>query len=48
MIPPSLLTILLSILAVVFVLASAIRILREYQRGVVFTLGRFSGVKGQA
>lgn len=25
---------------------SAIRILREYQRGVVFTLGRFSGVKG--
>ena len=40
------LTILLPILAVVFVLASAIRILREYQRGVVFTLGRFSGVKG--
>jgi regulator of protease activity HflC (stomatin/prohibitin superfamily) len=27
-------------------LSSAIRILREYQRGVVFTLGRFSGVKG--
>lgn len=25
---------------------SAIRILREYQRGVIFTLGRFSGVKG--
>jgi regulator of protease activity HflC (stomatin/prohibitin superfamily) len=24
----------------------SIRILREYQRGVVFTLGRFSGVKG--
>jgi regulator of protease activity HflC (stomatin/prohibitin superfamily) len=46
MIPPSLLTILLPILAVVFVLASAIRILREYERGVVFTLGRFSGVKG--
>jgi regulator of protease activity HflC (stomatin/prohibitin superfamily) len=46
MISPSLLTILLPILAVVFVLASAIRILREYQRGVVFTLGRFSGVKG--
>jgi regulator of protease activity HflC (stomatin/prohibitin superfamily) len=46
MIPPSLLTILLPILAVVFVLASAIRILREYQRGGVFTLGRFSGVKG--
>jgi regulator of protease activity HflC (stomatin/prohibitin superfamily) len=27
-------------------LAMAIRILREYERGVVFTLGRFSGVKG--
>src|SRR5690606_38500341 len=25
---------------------SAIRILREYERGVVFTLGRYSGVKG--
>ena len=24
----------------------AIRILREYQRGVIFTLGRFTGVKG--
>ncbi|CAN7171297.1 slipin family protein [Phenylobacterium sp. LjRoot219] len=31
---------------VVVVLAQAIRILREYERGVVFTLGRFSGVKG--
>src|SRR5206468_5266266 len=27
-------------------LSSAIRILREYQRGVIFTLGRFTGVKG--
>jgi regulator of protease activity HflC (stomatin/prohibitin superfamily) len=26
--------------------SSAIRILREYQRGIVFTLGRFTGVKG--
>lgn len=26
--------------------ASAIRIFREYERGVVFTLGRFTGVKG--
>ena len=26
--------------------ATAIRILREYERGVVFTLGRFTGVKG--
>ncbi|ESR23360.1 slipin family protein [Lutibaculum baratangense] len=30
----------------VFVLVSLISILREYERGVVFTLGRFSGVKG--
>ena len=27
-------------------LSSAIKILREYERGVVFTLGRFSSVKG--
>src|ERR1700741_3193905 len=27
-------------------LASAIKVLREYERGVVFTLGRFTGVKG--
>ena len=27
-------------------LASAIKVLREYERGVVFTLGRFSSVKG--
>lgn len=31
---------------VVALLATAIRILREYQRGVVFTLGRFTSVKG--
>ena len=31
---------------ILFILASAIRILREYERGVVFTLGRFTGVKG--
>ena len=31
---------------VVLLLAAAIRILREYERGVVFTLGRFTGVKG--
>ncbi len=38
-----------AIFIVVFIiafLAMAIRILREYERGVVFTLGRFSGVKG--
>ena len=37
--------IVVAILAVVF-LASAIRIFREYERGVVFTLGRFWKVKG--
>jgi regulator of protease activity HflC (stomatin/prohibitin superfamily) len=46
MIPPYILTILVPILFVLFVLISSIRILREYERGVVFTLGRFSGVKG--
>ena len=30
----------------IILLAAAIKILREYERGVVFTLGRFSGVKG--
>jgi len=34
----------LIILAVLFV--SAVRILREYERAVVFTLGRFTGIKG--
>lgn len=31
---------------VIAFLASAINILREYERGVVFTLGRYTGVKG--
>ncbi len=35
----------LLLIAVLF-LMSAIKILREYQRGVVFTLGRFTAVKG--
>jgi regulator of protease activity HflC (stomatin/prohibitin superfamily) len=35
----------LVILVLVF-LWSAIKILREYERGVIFTLGRFTGVKG--
>ncbi|MDA3945960.1 MAG: slipin family protein [Helicobacteraceae bacterium] len=30
----------------ILLLAMAIRVLREYDRGVVFTLGRFTGVKG--
>ena len=35
----------LSVLALVIVF-QAVKILREYERGVVFTLGRFSGVRG--
>lgn len=31
---------------ILFILFSAIKILPEYERGVVFTLGRFTGVKG--
>ena len=31
---------------VVGILFSAVRILREYERGVVFTLGRYTGTKG--
>lgn len=35
----------LVVLLLVFLMA-AIKILREYERGVIFTLGRFTGVKG--
>ncbi|MBC6981930.1 slipin family protein [Caulobacter sp. 17J80-11] len=35
----------IAVLAVMLLL-QAIRILREYERGVVFTLGRYTGVKG--
>jgi regulator of protease activity HflC (stomatin/prohibitin superfamily) len=31
---------------VVVILYLAVRILREYERGVVFTLGRYTGTKG--
>ena len=34
------------ILAALLFLFASIKVLREYQRGVVFTLGRFTGVKG--
>jgi len=34
------------ILLAIIVFGSAVKILREYERGVVFTLGRFAGVKG--
>ena len=38
-----------AVVIIIFVLAvfySAVRILREYERGVVFTLGRYTGTKG--
>ncbi|MEE9196494.1 MAG: SPFH domain-containing protein, partial [Alphaproteobacteria bacterium] len=34
------------LLLVLLILGSSIRILREYQRGVIFMLGRFQKVKG--
>ena len=34
------------IFVVLLFLMAAIKILREYERGVIFTLGRFTGVKG--
>ena len=34
------------LLLVLFILGNSVRILREYERGVVFRLGRFVGVRG--
>jgi regulator of protease activity HflC (stomatin/prohibitin superfamily) len=34
------------VVAVLVILYSSIRILREYERGVMFTLGRYTGTKG--
>ncbi|MGE4429977.1 MAG: slipin family protein [Sphingobium sp.] len=35
-----------AIIVILLFLTAAIKVLREYERGVVFTLGRFTGVKG--
>ncbi|HEY2594609.1 MAG TPA: slipin family protein [Chloroflexota bacterium] len=43
---PGALAVVLVIVLLLFVLASVVRVLREYQRAVMFTLGRFTGVKG--
>jgi regulator of protease activity HflC (stomatin/prohibitin superfamily) len=41
------LTVVVFVLAVIAVLlASSIRVMREYERGVMFTLGRYTGTKG--
>jgi regulator of protease activity HflC (stomatin/prohibitin superfamily) len=37
---------LVVLLLVILIAGSAVRVLREYQRAVVFTLGRFTGVRG--
>ena len=34
------------IILAIIILAASIRVLREYERGVTFTLGRFTSVKG--
>ena len=43
---PTMSILIIPLVLFLVLLASAIRILREYERGVVFTLGRFWGVKG--
>jgi regulator of protease activity HflC (stomatin/prohibitin superfamily) len=43
---PNTLVFIIPALVLLWLLATAIRILREYERGVVFTLGRFSRVAG--
>jgi regulator of protease activity HflC (stomatin/prohibitin superfamily) len=44
--PPALFSGLLPVVLVVLLIAYSIRVLREYERGVVFMLGRFWKVKG--
>ena len=39
-------TVAVIVILVVIILYLAVRILREYERGVVFTLGRYTGTKG--
>src|SRR5205085_6110583 len=39
-------TLVMIAIVVIAFLYSAVRILREYERGVVFTLGRYTGTKG--
>ena len=46
MLPISFSVVLFIVLLAAFVLASSIKILREYERAVVFTLGRFKAVRG--
>ena len=36
----------ITVIVVIFVLPQAVRILREYERGVIFRLGKLQGAKG--
>ena len=40
------LSLIIPLIIIVLLLVSMIKILREYERGVIFMLGRFWGVKG--
>jgi regulator of protease activity HflC (stomatin/prohibitin superfamily) len=44
--PPSMTILVIIIAFVIFILANAIRILKEYERGVIFRLGRLIDTKG--
>ena len=44
--PVTLVSLAVIVILVAAVVVSAIRIFREYERGVVFTLGRYTGTKG--
>ena len=44
--PALVVLVILFVVIVLILVISAVRILREYQRAVVFTFGRFTGVKG--
>jgi len=46
MLAPSFMTLLFIVLLIVYFLSSAIKVLKEYERGVVFRLGRIIPVKG--
>ena len=39
-------TVAIVVVLVALIFGSAVRILREYERGVIFTLGRYTGTKG--
>jgi len=44
--PPQFLSLIFALVVILYFLASAIKILKEYERGVVFRLGRIIPVKG--